>query len=178
MDYNSIIQHYYKKDSDIYRILYTHSRCVADMALEIVNRHPELHADPAFVEEAAMVHDIGIFRCHAPAIACFGTEPYICHGTIGAEIMREEGFPRHALVCERHTGAGLTLNDIISQQLPIPHRDLTPQSIEEKIVCFADKFFSKTRLEERKTMEQAVNSLRKFGDEGVNRFLSWGEMFL
>ena len=148
------------------------------MALEIIQRHPELNADPVFVEEAAMVHDIGIFQCNAPAICCFGTQPYICHGTIGADIMRKEGFPRHALVCERHTGAGLTLEDIISQQLPVPHRELTPQSVEEKIICFADKFFSKTRLQQRKTVQQAADSLRKFGDGGVNRFAAWCEAFL
>ena len=125
-----------------------------------------------------MVHDIGIFKCNAPSIQCFGTEPYVCHGTIGAELMRKEGFPRHALVCERHTGAGLTLEDIERQHLPVPHRELTPQSVEEKIVCFADKFFSKTRLGQRKTVEQAADSLRKFGEEGVNRFLGWCECFL
>ena len=148
------------------------------MALEIIQMHPELNADAQFVEEAAMVHDIGIFKCDAPTIQCFGTEPYICHGTIGAELMRKEGFPRHALVCERHTGAGLTIEDIERQHLPVPHRELTPQSVEEKIVCFADKFFSKTRLGQRKTVEQATNSLRKFGEEGVNRFLGWCECFL
>ena len=178
MDYNSIIARYYPTDSQLYHILYTHSRAVADMALEIIQRHPELNADPVFVEEAAMVHDIGIFQCNAPAICCFGTQPYICHGTIGADIMRKEGFPRHALVCERHTGAGLTLEDIISQQLPVPHRELTPQSVEEKIICFADKFFSKTRLQQRKTVQQAADSLRKFGDGGVNRFVAWCEAFL
>ena len=178
MDYNSIIAHYYEQDTKLYHILYSHRRCVADMALEILQMHPELHADAQFVEEAAMVHDIGIFKCDAPTIQCFGTEPYICHGTIGAELMRIEGFPRHALVCERHTGAGLTIEDIERQHLPVPHRELTPQSVEEKIVCFADKFFSKTRLGQRKTVEQATNSLRKFGEEGVNRFLGWCECFL
>ena len=178
MDYNSIIAHYYEQDTQLYHILYSHSRCVADMALEIIQMHPELNADAQFVEEAAMVHDIGIFKCDAPTIQCFGTEPYICHGTIGAELMRKEGFPRHALVCERHTGAGLTIEDIERQNLPVPHRELTPQSVEEKIVCFADKFFSKTRLGQRKTVEQATNSLRKFGEEGVNRFLGWCECFL
>ena len=54
-----------------------------------------------------MLHDIGIIRCNAPGIQCFGNEPYICHGRIGAEMLRAEGFPHHARVCERHTGRGL-----------------------------------------------------------------------
>lgn len=178
MDYDNIISHYYEVGTELHNILYTHSRCVADMALEIVQRHPELNADPVFVEEAAMVHDIGIFQCNAPGIQCFGTHPYICHGTIGAELIRQEGYPKHALVCERHTGAGLTINDIVTQQLPIPHRDLTPQSTEEKIVCFADKFFSKTNLQHRKTVDQAIKSLSKFGEEGATRFKIWCDLFL
>lgn len=155
-----------------------HSRSVADKAIAIANAHPELKIDKQFVEEAAMLHDIGIFRTNAPGIQCFGTEPYICHGTIGAQLMREEGFPLHALVCERHTGAGLSLMEIERQNLPVPHHDMLPLSLEEKLICFADKFFSKTHLEKEKSFEQARQSLVKFGEEGVARFDAWASLFL
>jgi uncharacterized protein len=177
MDYQAIIDKYYPEENALKHILMVHSRSVADKALAIVRTHPELNADSQFVEEAAMLHDIGIFRCNAAGIQCFGTEPYICHGTIGAELLREEGFPRHARVCERHTGAGLSLHDIITQNLPVPHQDLLPETIEEQIVCYADKFFSKTRLSQEKTLEQAIHSLEKFGNEGVARFVKWSEIF-
>ena len=155
-----------------------HSRSVADKAIALANAHPELKIDKRFVEEAAMLHDIGIFRTNAPGIQCFGTEPYICHGTIGAQLMREEGFPLHALVCERHTGAGLSLMEIERQNLPVPHHDMLPLSLEEKLICFADKFFSKTHLEKEKSLEQARQSLVKFGEEGVARFDAWASLFL
>ena len=155
-----------------------HSRSVADKAIAIAIAHPELKIDKQFVEEAAMLHDIGIFRTNAPGIQCFGTEPYICHGTIGAQLMREEGFPLHALVCERHTGAGLSLMEIERQNLPVPHHDMLPLSLEEKLICFADKFFSKTHLEKEKSLEQARQSLVKFGEEGVARFDAWASLFL
>ncbi len=155
-----------------------HSRSVAEKAITIANAHPELKIDKQFVEEAAMLHDIGIFRTNAPGIQCFGTEPYICHGTIGAQLMREEGFPLHALVCERHTGAGLSLMEIERQNLPVPHHDMLPLSLEEKLICFADKFFSKTHLEKEKSLEQARQSLVKFGEEGVARFDAWASLFL
>ena len=155
-----------------------HSRSVAEKAITIANAHPELKIDKQFVEEAAMLHDIGIFRTNAPGIQCFGTEPYICHGTIGAQLMREEGFPLHALVCERHTGAGLSLMEIERQNLPVPHHDMLPLSLEEKLICFADKFFSKTHLEKEKSLEQARQSLVKFGEEGVARFDAWTSLFL
>ncbi len=159
-------------------ILVAHSRAVADKALAIARNHPELGADEAFIEEAAMLHDIGIVGVNAPAIACMGTEPYIRHGVLGAEILRREGMERHALVCERHTGTGLTLQQIVEQQLPLPHCDMQPQSIEEQIICFADKFFSKTRLDTEKSVEQARRSLEKFGAAGLAKFDEWCERFL
>lgn len=178
MDYQKIIDKYYPEDNELRHILLVHSRKVADKALEIVDKHPELGADRQFVEEAAMLHDIGIFMTDADGIFCFGDKPYICHGTLGADLMRDEGYPRHALVCERHTGTGLSIADIERQQLPIPHRDLLPVSIEEQIVCFADKFYSKTKLEKEKSIEGALKSVAKFGEESAARFSKWVELFL
>ena len=177
MNQLDIINKYCKEDK-LRLILLTHSRSVADKALEIVRNHPELGADERFVEEAAMLHDIGIVKVDAPAIACHGTEPYIRHGVLGAEMLRAEGLLRHALVCERHTGTGLTLDQIVQQGLPLPHQDMQPLSIEEQIICFADKFFSKTRLDSCKSVELARRSLEKFGAEGLVKFDAWCERFL
>lgn len=173
-----IINKYYPEDNELRRILLVHSRSVADKALQLASRHPELDIDVAFVEEAAMLHDLGIFRTNAPSIQCFGTEPYICHGIIGADILRAEGFPRHALVCERHTGTGLTLRQIEENHWPMPLRDMRPVTLEEQLVCFADKFFSKTRLDEEKSPAQARRSLEKFGADGLVVFDRWCEQFL
>ncbi|MBQ2001717.1 MAG: phosphohydrolase, partial [Bacteroidaceae bacterium] len=120
----------------------------------------------------------GVFRCDASGIECYGDKPYICHGIIGAQLLRDEGYPLHAQVCERHTGAGLSAKDIAEQGLPLPHIDFLPISIEEQIICFADKFFSKTRLTQEKTLEQAYKSVAKFGEESALRFSKWSEMFL
>lgn len=173
-----IIDKYYQEDNDLKRILLVHSRSVAEKALLIADRHPELSLDREFVFEAAMLHDIGIFQTNAPDIFCFGDRPYICHGTLGAELMRKEGYPRHALVCERHTGAGLSLQQIVEQQLPVPHREMVPVSLEEQVICFADKFYSKTHLEREKSVEKARNSLAKYGEAGLQRFDRWCELFL
>ena len=177
MDYQKIIDKYYPEDNALKQLLMTHSRQVADRCLKIAKAHPELRLDAEFLEEAAMLHDIGIFRCDAPGIQCFGTEPYIRHGIIGAEILRQEGWERHALVCERHTGTGLSKWDIEQQQLPLPHKEFMPISLEEQVVCYADKFYSKSHLEREKTVEQAARSLAKFGSEGVERFRKWAQMF-
>ncbi len=163
MEYLSIIYKYYPEDDELRRLLLKHSRQVADRCLEIVRKHRELPVDVQFLEEAAMLHDIGIVRCHAPSIHCQGTEPYLKHGPIGADMLRAEGFPRHARVAERHTGTGLP--------------GYEPETLEEQIVCYADKFYSKSRPDRVLTVAETAESLEKFGHEGVLKFLSWAERF-
>ena len=178
MDALAIINKYYPEDNELKHILLAHSRSVADKALWIAGKHPELNLDKQFLEEAAMLHDIGIFMTDAEGICCFGSYPYICHGFLGADLMRKEGFPRHALVCERHTGAGMSLQSIIDQQLPVPHRNMVPVSLEEQVICFADKFFSKTHLDREKSVEKALKSISRYGEDGIIRFNHWCECFL
>ena len=173
-----IIDKFYPQDTEQRHILLIHSLSVAQKALKIVDAHPNLPINRSFVREAALLHDIGIFMTDAPTIQCFGEPPYIAHGSLGADLLRKEGFERHALVCERHTGAGLTLEEIIERQLPVPHREMVPVTLEEQIICFADKFFSKTHLDEEKTVEKARKSIAKYGEEGLNRFDGWCSLFL
>ena len=92
MDALAIINKYYPEDNELKHILLAHSRSVADKALWIAGKHPELNLDKQFLEEAAMLHDIGIFMTDAEGICCFGSYPYICHGYLGADLMRKEGF--------------------------------------------------------------------------------------
>ena len=80
MDALAIINKYYPEDNELKHILLAHSRSVADKALWIAGKHPELNLDKQFLEEAAMLHDIGIFMTDAEGICCFGSYPYICHG--------------------------------------------------------------------------------------------------
>ena len=134
--------------------------------------------DLTFIEEAAMLHDIGIFRCNAPSIDCHGEADYICHGFLGAELMRTEGYPQHALVCERHTGTGLSLEMIELMKWPIPHRDMLPVSLEEQLICFADKFFSKTKLGKEKSIDKIRISLSRYGSDTAARFSAWCKLFL
>ncbi len=177
MDYQAIIDKYYPKGTPLRHILMVHSRQVADRALLIADRHPELGIDRTFLEEAAMLHDIGIYLTDAPGIECHGSEPYILHGRLGAELMCREGYPRHARVCERHTGAGLTASEIEAQHLPLPHQDFLPETVEEKLVCYADKFYSKSHLDRVRTLQQTEQSIARHGEDGLRRFKQWEQMF-
>ena len=164
-----VLLKYYDENSDIFRLLWHHSCQVAEMTVGIA-LNCEGKADAEFVYEAALLHDIGIFRTFAPKIFCNGTEPYIRHGLIGSELLKAEGMPRHALVCERHTGAGLSREEIIAQNLPLPHQDMLPVSIEEKIICYADKFFSKSSPDKIKTVKSIRHSMARFGEGQLRRF--------
>ncbi len=179
MNYQNIIDKYYPHDDELRRIYMTHACKVSDMALAISLRHPELSADNTFLREAAMLHDLGVFLVDAPRIHCHGEAPYICHGYLGAQLLRSEGYERHALVCERHTGVGLSAELIQREGWPLPARDMLPLSIEERIICFADKFYSKTKfLETSRTLSQVIDSMRKISDEAAGKVEEWAALFL
>lgn len=196
MDYLALIHRYYPEDNALRRMLLHHSRQVCARALQIVERHPELGANRNLVEAGAMLHDIGIFLTDAPGIHCHGTAHYILHGSLGAQLLRNEAeqlkeeklqevqlqeelhfYEALARICERHTGTGLTRQTIIERGLPDPQQDLLPETIEEQIICYADKFYSKSHLERERTIPQTLQSLEKFGDEGVEKFRHWTELF-
>lgn len=138
-----IIREYYRPATKLYDIFMEHAERVTQKSIDIAFRIPHLNPDTDFIEEAAMVHDIGIFMTYSPSIHCMGEHPYVCHGFLGRELLDGLGFPRHGLVCERHTGAGITAENIRENGLPLPCRDMVPVTIEEEIICFADKFYSK-----------------------------------
>jgi uncharacterized protein len=161
-------------------IIREHSRNVARKALQIaVNSPLAEELDTEFIVEAALLHDIGVSQTYAPGLDCHGTEPYIRHGILGREILEKEGLPRHALVCERHIGVGLTIADIREQNLPLPLRDMVPTSAEERVVAAADLFYSKKKnaLSTEKSLEQIRHDLGKFGAAKVAIFEAWLQEF-
>ncbi len=175
--YKAIIDRFYGEMPELRRLLLHHSEQVARRALQVAHRHPELGLDEEFLWNAAMLHDIGIFLTDASGIGCHGKEPYLAHGVLGAELMRREGYETYARVCERHTGTGLTAEQIVARGLPIPVRDYRPETEAEQVICYADKFYSKSHPERERTVEQTAESLKKFGEEGVRIFLAWAEKY-
>jgi uncharacterized protein len=161
-------------------ILMIHGRMVAGKALEVCGHLDVSDEVRKLVLESAYLHDIGVCRTDAVEIGCNGDQPYICHGILGREILDGEQLPLHALICERHTGVGLTVEDIDSQKLPLPRRDMTPHSLAERIICFSDLFYSKNpdRLEHEKSIDKIRKGLLKFGPEKVAIFDHWLEQFV
>lgn len=163
MDPHTIINRYYPQ-SPLRDILLIHSDLVAKKALEVAEMlNSEVDCD--FLYEISILHDIGIFRTDAPDIHCYGSEPYIRHGIIGADILSEEGYPRHAAAVARHIGVGLSKQEIVDKKLPLPPVDLVPTSLEEEILVYADLFYSKApeRVDRELPLEEVRAKQARFG---------------
>ena len=180
-----IIDYFYPEQTPLKDLLMKHSNQVKEKALEIMNKcdNSNLEIDREIVINGALLHDIGIRFCNAPSILCEGENNYIAHGTIGAQLLREYAHKTgidlepYARICERHTGSGLTAKEIREQGLPIPEMDLLPESLEEKLVCLADKFFSKSGNMKEKDLCRVRGSLMKFGTDTIERFDSMCAIF-
>ena len=174
-----VIAKFYQPGSKPYQILVKHGRQVADKAIQAAMSVSDLEPNLNFIKEAAMLHDIGIFETDSPELGCTGTYPYVCHGYLGRKVLDNIGLPLHGLVCERHVGVGISSEEIRRYHLPLPQRDMVPITIEEQIICFADKFYSKNGKTDgdEKSVEDILKALYRYGPEKAARFKSWMNLF-
>ncbi|MBD3280945.1 phosphohydrolase [Candidatus Dojkabacteria bacterium] len=173
--YLSVIQKYIKPDSSLYRNYIIHVTLVTNKALEIA-RGIELGSEQLqFIEEASMLHDIGICMVDAPEIGAKVSEPYIRHIVEGKLILEKENLPKHAVVALTHIGVGITKKEIISRELPLPKKDIYPETLEEKIISYADLFFSKEPRKYwiEKTKAQVKQELSRYGEQHIEIFNDW-----
>lgn len=176
----ALLEKYYSPGSSAHTILLGHSQAVAKKAVATaLNVAESTTVDIEFVAEAALLHDIGIRFTATPSLGCHGELPYLAHGYKGRELLEAEGLPRHALVCDRHIGVGISAAEIRTLGLPLPERDLLPLSIEEEIVTYADLFFSKKpqALTTEKSPDQVRAGLLRFGPDKVAIFDLWHQRF-
>jgi len=93
---------------------------------ETAARHGNLVNGEAVIA-GALLHDIGRSRTQT-----------VGHGYVGAEILEKEGVDAVVVeIVRRHVGAGISPEEAAA--LNFPAGDYIPKTLEEKIVCFADK---------------------------------------
>ena len=110
-----------------------HSEKVADKALEIANKIKKANVNMELIEIGALLHDIGRAKTHG-----------FKHALIGGKMLRERGFSEKlAKICERHILGGLDKED--AKKFGLPEKDYLPVTLEEKIICLADKHMAGTR---------------------------------
>jgi len=174
-----LIEKYYPAGTKAHRILLRHSLRVAAKADAVARLLETQGVDREFVHEAALLHDIGMLFTAAPELGCHGELPYLCHGFKGRELLEQEGWSRHALVCDRHIGVGLSAEEICRLGLPLPVRDMLPLTLEEEIVTYADLFFSKNPSENdrERSAETVRQTLARYGTEKVAVFDRWHARF-
>lgn len=179
IDYFAIIHKYMKPSSMVYRYYIPHVTLVTQLALEVARRLELSDEQLIFIEEAAMLHDIGIIKVKAEDIGCTGALPYMCHIVEGRSMLEAEGLPKHALVAERHMGVGISKKDIIKNAYPLPQRDMLAESIEEQIISWADLYYGKNpkRLWKKRSNDRVRKQLAKFGSKKVKQFEVWEQMF-
>ncbi len=166
VNYMRIIHKYIPPYTMLYHIYMIHVTLVTTKALKIARKLKLSKAQQRFIEEACMLHDIGIIRVNSRKIGCHGELPYIQHILEGRKILEEEGLPEHAKIAENHIGVGgLTKEEIIAKKLLLPQKDILCETIEEKIISYADLFYSKNpnRLFQEKSLKQVKAKGKRLG---------------
>ena len=107
--------------------------------------------DEKSILRGAILHDIGRSKEHS-----------VRHGFIGGEILRKDGYDRKVIkIVENHVGGGIDKQDCA--KLGLPERDFIPTSLEEKIVCLADKYVEDNQI---KPLQETISKFDKILGEG------------
>lgn len=112
-----------------------HCEAVAKVAMEIAEacKDKGLEVDLELVEIGALLHDIGRAKTHS-----------VHHAVIGAEIAESLGLPKSVIsIIKRHVGGGISSRE--ARKLRWPRDVYLPQTLEEKIVSYADKLIEGSR---------------------------------
>ena len=125
-----------------------HCVAVADLALETSNKllANGLKVDLELVEAGALLHDLGRSKNHT-----------VDHGLMGAQIAQSIGLPESVIsIIKRHVGGGITAKE--AARFGWPKDIYTPQTLEEKIVSYADKLIDHSK---RVSIELEIKRLQK-----------------
>ncbi len=128
-------------------INWTHSNIVLEIAFQFVEKLKSQHilVDESLLKTGILLHDIGVYYCYDEELNPDNNKPgYINHGFIGHDIILDEGFDESvARFANTHTGIGLTKDEIVKLKINAEPKDYIPVTLEEEILCYADKFHSK-----------------------------------
>jgi uncharacterized protein len=116
------------------------------------------NVDLELVRIGALLHDIGRSQTHG-----------VTHAYVGSRMLRDSGLPDPIIkIVERHIGAGIPSNEAVD--LGLPEKDFIPQTIEEKIVAYADKLVDCNRRMSFKEACAQFTDVLGFTHPAVSRF--------
>lgn len=160
----------YAASEAAFQSVYTHCQIVWEIAQQLIDTN-NLPVDRELTFVGCMLHDIGVYQFEgAGGGKNIGAE-YIRHGIYGYEILKSEGLPE--VICRfasHHTGVGLTKDEIIANDIPLPHEDLLAETPEERLVMYADKFNSKSTTPRFNSYESYRAYVARFGEHKQREF--------
>jgi uncharacterized protein (TIGR00295 family) len=129
-----------------------HCRAVARVTLILAEgigrKGKKVDVEVAF--GGALLHDIGRNRTQT-----------VRHGLEGSQILAEEGVDEAVVqIVRRHVGAGISPTE--AKSLGLPNFDYIPETLEEALVCFADKMVDGDRV---RPFEQEVGRFERRGHD-------------
>lgn len=154
---------------EAFELVHTHCRIVCRIAEQVLTR-AGAGLDIALVRAGCLLHDIGVYRLYRPS-GEIDHASYLRHGVLGAELLREVGLPEALRrFCCRHTGVGITRDDVVRLRLPLPARDFCAETGEEHVVMYADKFHSKTSPPVFVSAASYLRTVQRFGEDKATIF--------
>lgn len=164
----------YAPDKKTFLLVFTHCQIVKEISEQLVKEN-NLIINKELVIAGSLLHDIGAYKL-INQWGVFDESNYIRHGIEGYHILLQEGFPEElCLIAERHTGVGISKNDVIQQKLSLPVRDYLALTLEERIVMYADKFHSKSS--HFNSLNTYSSYIKRFGQNKVKKFQSLARLF-
>jgi uncharacterized protein (TIGR00295 family) len=138
------------------------SMVLAD-ALAAKGRDVDRHS----IVAGALLHDIGRSRTQT-----------VEHGYVGAKILEDEGVDSVVVeIVRRHVGAGISSEE--AKRLGFPAGDYVPRTLDQKVVCFADKMVSADGVrpfeEEVKRFERKGHDVQRLRQLKADIFTALGE---
>ncbi|UCB61399.1 MAG: HDIG domain-containing protein [Candidatus Bathyarchaeota archaeon] len=144
-----------------------HSKEVADSAVEIAQacKKKGLDVDVALVQAGALLHDVGRAKTHN-----------VDHNIVGAQIAKHRNLSSAVVsIIERHVGGGITQSE--AKSLGWPPKSYIPETIEERIVAYADKLIDGSRQIPAKVAAQRLRQDKNVQEDAIRRFQQWHKEF-
>lgn len=166
----------YASSDTVFNLVYTHCRIVSEIALWCADNVQE-PVNRDILQAACLLHDIGTYIVfNDEGEAGHNRYNYKQHAILGAALADEEGFdPAIGDTIRTHVLMGLTKQEIIEHNMPLPHKDYEPTTIEGRLLCYADRFHSKRPLfNEYQTF---LEHLRRDLPAQADKFAAWSREF-
>ncbi len=151
--------------ANLWKTFFVHSVLVTQLSLQIAEKLGLDEKTKKFIEEAALLHDVGIGKVSMDKQNPQNKPPYILHGIFGEKILKDLGYPLHAAVCRNHIGVGLSKEIILRNNLPLPACNMLPSTLPEKIITYADLFFSKTNIYHKRSFAEVEAKIASYGKQ-------------